>query len=67
MHVTARAYREPGSSLWTVDVTGDGVEEVTQARHTGEIDTMARSVVSLMLEVPADSVTVSTVIEPDAT
>ena len=65
MLVTARAFRTPGSKIWTVEVTGEGVDEVTQALHLAEVEDMARSVVALTKEVPEESVTV-TVEVPEA-
>lgn len=65
MKVTAKAYRTPGSKIWSVDVTGDGIEEVTQARRLGEVETVARSVVALMHDVPPSEIQV-TVQVPEA-
>lgn len=65
MDVNARAFRTPGSKIWTVEVTGAGVEEVTQARHLAEVEDMARGVVAITRQVPEESVNV-TVEVPDA-
>ncbi|MDR2256121.1 MAG: hypothetical protein LBE25_09010 [Arthrobacter sp.] len=58
MDVVAKAYREPGSTLWTIGVTGEGVDLTTQARFVEECEDMAREVVAVTCDIPTESVRV---------